>query len=165
MSSERPPLTARWFHVGRPWTDSPGLIYADSEDPHIGTFVVSVDDWPDKDAAAIADRIVADHNSALALPGEALRTALEHVTKARDWLHDGERSYAEDELAIVDRVLRAAASPTTETTPMSEPRIPIDSGHEPATITEQGLAANRIDSSAPVVRARPSGSGRCDWRA
>jgi hypothetical protein len=73
------PLSAeqRWYHIGPPWNDSPGLIYAGSEDPHAGMFVADCGGWDDElvfgepkrhpaeSIAAIADRIVADHNATL----------------------------------------------------------------------------------------------------
>ena len=70
----RDPLTARWYHVGLPWADRPGMIYAGSEDPHAGTFVADCGFWADElffgespalDPAAIADLIVRDHNAAV----------------------------------------------------------------------------------------------------
>jgi hypothetical protein len=121
MTGPSKPLTPTelpWFHIGRPWADKPGLIYAGSEDPHVGTFVVSVDDWPDevffgqepdKDVAAIAERIVADHNAALAarsssapaeLDVEALAEVLNtgrytgSMTAARGWANDIATRYA-----------------------------------------------------------------------
>lgn len=49
-----------WYHVGRPWSDIPGLIYSGSEDPHAGNMVADVAD--SLNPGADADLIVAAVN-------------------------------------------------------------------------------------------------------
>jgi hypothetical protein len=99
--ADREPLSARWFHVGRPWSDQPGLIYAGAEDPHAGTFVVDCGDWSDEthfgavqtvDVAALADGIVRDHNATL----DAARPADEsRLREALEYARDGYERLAE----------------------------------------------------------------------
>jgi hypothetical protein len=81
-------MSRPWFHIGRPWADRPGLVYAGDEDPHVGTFVLDCGEWFDDlyfgvpsektpaDIQALADHVVALHNvSLVATPTERALTA------------------------------------------------------------------------------------------